>query len=249
MAMRGAIAFGALLACGVASAQTSAPAAAEDLAQAELLYQRGDLASMRSALALYDQAASARPGDYEAQWKAARCHREYANKAKELQIKGWKKLCAEHGKVAMAYGAKAIAIEPDRAPGHLWYGSAVGTYADGVSLLTALAEGLKDKTQRAFERAYQIDKHYNEAGPMLALGRFWSVLPWPMKDNRRALQFLREYQRHFPAKPEGQLYLVEVLLDEGGKANQAEARTLLDQLERCGVPFYQQRAVELRGKL
>jgi len=250
------IAIGALLVGSAARAQDSAPvpaaaasAAPDSLAQADALYGRGDLASMQGSLALYDLAATARPDDYDAQWKAARAHREYANKAKEQQVAGWTHLCAEQGKIAMAQASAAIKLQPDRAPAHLWYGSAVATYADGVSLITALSEGLKDKTQRAFERAYQLDKHYNEAGPVLALGRFWSVLPWPLKDNKKALKFLREFQQLFPAKPEGQAYLAEVLIDEGGAANEADATTLLDQLDRCGVPYYQERAKELRKKL
>jgi hypothetical protein len=66
--------------------------------------------------------------------------------------------------------------------------------SDGVSVFTALKEGLKDKTQTSFEKTYAIDKMYKEGGPMISLGRFWAVLPWPMRDREKSLQYYREYQ-------------------------------------------------------
>lgn len=219
------------------------------LQQADTLFDQGTLKSIQASLPLYSQVADAEPKNFEAQWKAGRAHRQYADKAKERQKKNWKKLSAKHGKLGMKYSARAIELEPSKPHGHHWYGSSVGTYADGVSIITALSEGLKDKTEKAFEKAYSLDKKYNEAGPVLALGRFWSVLPWPMTDNDKALKYLREFQKYYPNKAEGQIYLAEVLIDEGGDAFKAEAGKLLDKAEKSGVPYYVQRAKELRKDL
>ena len=52
-------------------------------------------------------------------------------------------------------------------------------YSNGVSIFTALAEGLKGKIQSSFEKAYELDKMMVDAGPILSLGRFWSVLHEP----------------------------------------------------------------------
>ena len=86
----------------------------------------------------------------------------------------------------MGFAEKAITLAPDKVEGYYYYGLSVGIYSDGVSILTALSEGLKNKTQQSFETAYKIDKTYNRGGPMLSLGRFWTVLPWPMNDEDKA---------------------------------------------------------------
>ena len=89
----------------------------------------------------------------------------------------------------------------------------MGVYSDGVSILTALGEGLKDKTQNSFEKTYDIDKMYKEGGPMLSLGRFWAVLPWPMRDRKKSLKYYREYQETewFATNTEAQLFLARIL--------------------------------------
>ena len=43
----------------------------------------------------------------------------------------------------MHYAQKAIDLEPNKPEGYYYYGLSVGIYADGVSVLTALREGLK----------------------------------------------------------------------------------------------------------
>jgi hypothetical protein len=113
----------------------------------------------------------------------------------------------------------------------------VGIYADGVSILTALAEGLKDKTQSNFEKAYKIDKMYEEAGPVLSLARFWSVLPWPLKDNDKSLEYFKEYSKLYPDKAEYLIYYAEVLMDEGGKDNKAKAGQLADKVIQQNVKW------------
>jgi hypothetical protein len=77
----------------------------------------------------------------------------------------------------MKYGDKAIALNPNGIEGNFWYGLSVGNYSDSVSVITALKEGLKDKTQKSFEKSYQVNKMYNYGGPIKALDRFWFVLP------------------------------------------------------------------------
>ena len=64
---------------------------------------------------------------------------------------------------------------------------------------------------------------------MLSLGRFWTVLPWPMDDEDKALAYFREFQAvgYLDESAEGQVYFAELLIDIGGKENEAEARILL----------------------
>ena len=130
--------------------------------------------------------------------------------------------------------------EPNKPEGFYYYGLSVGIYSDGVSILTALAEGLKNKTQNGFEKAYELDKMYDEAGPILALGRFWAVVPWPFKDKKKALKLYREYQgtQYFAGKGEGKVYLAELLLALGGKENKSEAKALLEKVAQSDETYF-----------
>lgn len=224
---------------------------ADGLAEADALYAQGGLENLARAAALYRAAADQAPGSYEANWKCARALRDYGDRAKKQALDGWKKICAEYGREAMQYAQKAVALEPNRPEGHYYYGLSVGIYSDGVSIVTALSEGLKDKTQSSFEKAYAIDKLFNRAGPMLSLGRFWSVLPWPLRDRDKALAYFREYQKtgFFDGNAEAQVYLADLLIQIGGDDNRQEARAHLEKAARAEEKFFRDWANRLLAEL
>ena len=142
-------------------------------------------------------------------------------------------------------------MEPEGVEGYYYYGLSVGIYSDGVSILTALSEGLKNKTQDSFEKAYQIDKRYNKGGPILSLGRFWTVLPWPLDDEDKALAYFREFQMagFLDDSDEGQVYMAELLIDIGGKENEAEARRLLETAAQSPTEYFANWAERLLGEM
>jgi tetratricopeptide (TPR) repeat protein len=214
--------------------------AADFLKEADALHERGGIEDHKQSIDLYLKALDANPNDYGANWKCARAYRTYADKYKKKKLEGWEDLCAKYGKKGMEYAQKAIEIDPGKADAHYYYGLSVGIYSDGVSILTALSEGLKGKTENAFETAYKIDKMYNEAGPMLSLARFWAVLPWPMKDKKASLKFYREYQAtpYFATSDDAPIFLAELLLDMGGKQNKAEATALLEKAAQNPDPYF-----------
>ena len=222
--------------------------AANYLTQADALYNKGGMDNYKKSIPLYIKAVEANPNSYEANWKCARANRDYGEKAKKADVEGWKAICATYGKEGMKYAEKAIALEPERPDGHYYYGLSVGVYSDGVSILTALKEGLKDKTQNSFEKAYEIDKMYVKAGPILSLGRFWTVLPWPLRDFDKAIKYMREYEAtkyfNYPP-PDGPVYLSELLLKIGGDKNKAEAKTLLEGVAKSNDKYYSNRAKQL----
>jgi tetratricopeptide (TPR) repeat protein len=225
--------------------------AESNLAQADALYEAGGLGNYQAAIPLYEKAVAEMGDNYEALWKCARAHRDYGNKIKQQGGADWEDLCAQQGKAGMGFAEKAIALAPDKVEGYYYYGLSVGIYSDGVSILTALSEGLKDKTQQSFETAYKIDKTYNQGGPMLSLGRFWTVLPWPMNDEDKALAYLREYQSagFLEGSVEGKIYLAELLIDIGGKDKEAEARTLLQTASQSPEPYFSDWAKRLLADL
>jgi len=221
--------------------------AAAPLAEADAAYDKGGLDNYKTAVDLYLKALQANPDDYETNWKCARAHRDYGDEAKSQTIDGWEDLCAEYGKKGMNYAKKAMDLAPDKPEGYYYYGLSVGVYADGVSVLTALSEGLKGKTQSGFEKVYALDKMYNDAGVILALGRFWSVLPWPMKDKKAALKYYREYQdtEFYKTSEAAPVYIAELLLDIGGSANKKEAKGLLEKAKNSEDKYYREEAERL----
>ncbi len=231
----------------------AAPAAAADqaLRKADARHAAGGLEDLKASLALYAQARQAAPVDYEILWKSARAHRDFGNRVKQEKLPDWKAICKTQGKTAMQLAERAIALAPGRVEGHYYYGLSVGIYSDGVSVLTALSEGLKDKTQTSFEKAYALDKHYHHAGPILSLGRFWTVLPWPMHDKQKALKYFREYEEtgFLKAYAEAQVYFGELLIKMGGKANKKEARRWLEIAARAPERYFAERAERLLAKL
>ena len=226
-------------------------AAVDDLAEADKIFDQGGLENYKKSIDLYVKAVEQQPDDYEAAWKCARAHREYADKARKKGIEGWEDICAQYGKAGMQYAQKAIELKPQRPDGHYYYGLNVGIYSDGVSILTALSEGLKGKTQQAFEKTYEINKMYKEGGPMLSLGRFWAVLPWPLRDRKKSLAYYREYQetKFFVTNTEARLFLAELLIQIGGDKNKAEAGGYLEQGLKSDDPYFKDWAKQLQTKL
>ena len=225
--------------------------AMDSLAEADKIYDQGGLENYKKSIDLYVKAVEQQPDDYEAAWKCARAHREYADKAKKKNVEGWKEICAQFGKAGMQYASKAIELKPERPDGHYYYGLNVGIYSDGVSIFTALKEGLKDKTQKSFEKTYAINKMYKEGGPMLSLGRFWAVLPWPLRDRKKSLAYYREYQetQYFATNTEAQLFLAELLIQIGKDKNKDEARGYVQKALKSQDPYFADWAKQLQTKL
>lgn len=215
-------------------------------ADADAAYAKGGLDNLKKSTELYAKAVQANPSNFEVAWKASRACRAYANLTKESNVAGWKDLCKKYGKLGMDYAEKAQKIDPNKAEGFYYYGLAVGSYADGVSIVTALKEGLKGKTQSGFENAYAKNKMYDDGGPILALGRFWMVLPWPMKDNKKAEQYIREYVKLFPNNAESQCYLGELLIDMKKKD---EAKTWLNKAAASSNRYWAAEAKRLLSGL
>ena len=149
----------------------------------------------------------------------------------------------------MKYGDKAIELNPKGVEGHYYYGLNVGIYSDGVSIITALRKGLNGKTQSSFEKAYEIEKTYDNSGPTIAVGRFWFVLPWPLNDKKKSLKFLRESQKTAPNSISGQLYLGEALLDRDKEGDKAEAKALLQKVAQCDIKYFRDWAKRLLADL
>jgi len=212
----------------------------------DLCEEKGGTANCKVAVDIATKALAANPNGYTENWVMAQALRQYTDYYKREDKPGWKELCKSNGKKAMGYAEKAISLKPDGVEGNFWYGCSVGTYSDGVSIVTALKEGLKGKTQAGFEKAYAANKMYNKGGPMKALGRFWGVLPFPLKDKKKSLEYLTEYNKYFPDNTEGQVFYGQALIDNGKKK---EARAVLEKAAASSDSYYAAEAKKLLADL
>ncbi|MGB9685679.1 MAG: hypothetical protein ACPLYX_04175 [Rectinema subterraneum] len=192
--------------------------------------------------------AAAAPQDYTLNWQAAQAARKYGDYLVKNEVTGWKQTARAIAKEGMKYGEIAFKLNPTGIEGWYWYGLCVGTYSDCVSVLTALAEGLKGKTQMGFENAYKFDKTYDNGGPILSLGRFWQVLPGIAgQDRKKAEQLFNEYINLFGSSPDansdawyfrGQLYkdtgrpdLAKADLEKAAAMGNKDAQKLLGEMK------------------
>ena len=221
--------------------------AGDILEQADTLYDKGGLENYQKTLSLCLKTLENNPDSYDFSWRCARVYRRYGEEAKREKLEGWEEICKDYGEKGMVYAQKAIELNPDKPEGHYYYSLSVGTYSDGVSILTALAEGLKGKTQTGFEKAYEVNPMMADAGPILALGRFWAVLPWPYKNKKKALEYYREYEKtpFFNQSAEGKIYLAELLLKIGGEKNKAEAESLLKKAAQSKEAYFSKWAKDI----
>jgi len=220
--------------------------ASDYLAQADAIYEKDNLDSVIESIPLYRREVEENPDSYEANWKMARALREYADLSMQAEVEDWKDICEDYGKEGLVYAEIAIDLNPDGVEGHYFYGLSAGTYSDGISILKAIRKGLRKKTEEAFETAYEIDKMYDDAGPILALGRMWHQLPWPYRKRKTSESYFEEYFQNFPNNPQGLVYYAELLLD---RDKDEKAEELLLQASQSDHPYFRKKAKELLEKL
>ncbi len=218
-----------------------------DISGAKYLCSSDGMDNYKKCIEVCREILKEAPDNFDLLWKASRACNKYGRAVKEKELKGWRNICRKYGEKGMEFAEKAIELEPDRPEGYFFYGLNIGLYADGVSWFTALRKGLKDKTQESFEKVYEIDKMFCEAEAIVALARFWSVLPWPYKDREKALEYFREYQEtsYYKNDYSARLYIAELLLNIECGEKTKEAKVLLEEVVLSGREKQRERALGL----
>ena len=222
------------------------------LHEADSLAATKNMENLTRAMGLYDRVCAAEPQNYDARWKFASVSRNCATRLMHRGEKGWEKRSEVISKKGMQYAERAIALNPKGVEGYFYYASCVASYADAVSILRALKEGLKNKTQTNLEKAYELDKTFQDGGPAFAVGRFWAVVPWPFQDRKKALAYYQEYLKikKLDLYFEERYVSVSELLVDMGKEHYAQARELLDTVINAGKDAYnKKKAQELLKKI
>jgi hypothetical protein len=198
------------------SGQPSAAAAARLDA---LHLRRDDRAALAEARRVADGAVAAAPRDYAILWRAAR---ERFTESDEPWRADEER--SRLGKEAYDLAGRAIAVNPNAVEGHYWAALGIGSYAQGMGVLRALANGIEGKFKQPLERATAIDVGYDHGSIPVVWAAYHLELPWPKRDRAKAAAELERALEINPANLRARLYQARIAADEG---HAAEASALL----------------------
>jgi tetratricopeptide (TPR) repeat protein len=207
---------------GLARAEDKGDKVATLVKRADELYDKrtGDKSTWK-VVGFLRQAQKLAPNDFEVLWRLARAYFWLADNTtdeardKSLGDKGYR------------YAMHAARLKPKRVEGHFWGAICIGEYSKGIGIITALRKGIEGKFVNSLKRAIKIDRRYGGGGGDRAYAMYYHELPWPKKDNDKALQHLRRSLKIMPHSARTHYYFALVLEDEGKKA---EAKK---HLKRC----------------
>jgi len=221
---------------------TLLPAAAlaegPDLARIdELFMKRGDAAAAKEEESLLAEAMKAKPDDPQVLWRQARWN---TWKADSLSGDAKKNL----GKVTWELSDRVAKLDPKLAEGPYFGAVGIGQYSEGAGILNALAEGLESKFNERLDRSIQMNSSLDHGGPMLAKGRYFFKLPWPMRNLSKSQDWLNRVLAKHPYNVRARLYLAETLLADG-KAK--EAKQQIDQVMTGSDSYDPAEVARVRG--
>jgi len=153
--------------------------------------------------------------NYEACWKIARAYFYLGDALPETdEMKDRHRAMGEKG---MPYAKKPLSVNPEGIEGHYYFALCLAEYSIGISIVKALAKGLGPDYEKHVGKALEIDKRYDSAGPLRAMGRYWYKLPWPKRDLEKSVGYLKESVEAAPFSIRGRVYLAESYLKGGDK--------------------------------
>lgn len=194
------------------------------LKELDELYTRRDAPeAIKESDAALKTLLAAAPDDVGVNWRAARWHfwlSELATTraAKErLSKSGWD------------LAERAVAKDPSSVDAHYWGAATCGTYGDQIGILKALTNGIEARFRKHLDFVVEKQPGYDNAGPLLTLGRYYYKLPWPKHDAKKSIENLKAALKLSPKCARARVYLAEVLFDEDTD-NAKEALRLLDEV-------------------
>ena len=179
--------------------------------------RRDDDAALAEAHRLVETVLRTEPNDYGVLWRAARVRFTESDRPSIS--------ASEHsrlGKEAYDLAERAIAANPNDVAGHYWAALSIGSYAEGMGVVRALANGIEGKFKRPLERATALDVRYDHGSIPVVWAAYYLELPWPKRDRDKARHELQRALEINPHNLRARLYQARIALDEGRRA-EAEA--------------------------
>ena len=125
---------------------------------------------------------------------------------------------SELGKQAWELGDRAAAADPKSVEAWFYAVSGMGNYSLGIGIFSALRQGIEGKFKDRLSKAEALDPGFLGGGVQVAWGRFWFKLPWPKHDAEKSLASLQAALKRNPDSVRALVYLGDLHLDEGRKA-------------------------------
>jgi tetratricopeptide (TPR) repeat protein len=172
--------------------------------------KRGVLENAEASIISYKMVLEADANSYEACWKIARAYFFLGDMLPETKV--MRSRHKERGVEGMRYAKKALELNPQGIEGHYYYTLSLAQYSIGISIIRALAKGLGPDYEEHIGKALEIDKMYDYAGPLRAVGRYWYKLPWPKRNIKKSIGYLEEAVASAPTNIRGHVYLAESYL-------------------------------------
>ena len=213
-----------LLACAFPLSVTLSQELSELMHEGDVLWKsRGEEGKALASIDAYKRVLEKEADNYEACWKIARSYFYLGDLLPETsQMRDRHR---EMGEKGMAYAKKALALNPGGIEGHYYFALCLAEYSIGISIVRALAQGLGPEYEKHVGKALEIDRYYDCAGPLRAMGRYWYKLPWPKRNINKSIQYLKESVEAAPSSIRGRVYLAESYL-KGGDKGLAQAELL-----------------------
>jgi len=140
---------------------------------------------------LYLEAYKLDPLSYETNWRLCRFFVYLADILDEKD-KAQRKKKTSYAKTAISYGEKAVELDPCGIEGHYYLALAIGQYSLGISVIKALRKGLGSKFLKHINFVLEKKEDFEKGGPLRAIGRYWYKLPWPKRDLKKSLFYLKK---------------------------------------------------------
>lgn len=196
----------------------------------ELHARRDEKAALAEADRLAASALALAPADYGVLWRAARVRFTQSDEPDRPKDER-----SRRGKEAYDLAERAAAANPDGVEAPYWAALGIGTYAEGMGVLRALANGIEGKFTRALARATALDVAYDHGSIPVVWAAYYLELPWPKRDRKKAADYLRQALALNPANLRARLYQARLARDEG---RPAEATSLLTAIAAAPVGRY-----------
>lgn len=189
----------------------------EMMREGDLLWQsRAEEGKALASIDAFKRVLEIEADNYEACWKIARAYFYLGDALPETQH--MKDQHREMGEKGMSYAKKALALKPEGIEGHYYFSLCLAEYSIGISIVKALAQGLGPEYEKHIGKVLDMDRYYDYAGPLRAMGRYWYKLPWPRRDIDKSIEYLKESVAAAPLSIRGRVYLAESYVKGGHKS-------------------------------
>ncbi len=189
-------------------------------------HAREQMGSAAAIIDLGERALRVSPRSYEVHWRLARAYWWLAHGD------GDRTLRRDWARAGVDWARRSVDLNSAAVEGHYFEALGVAEYAILVGVPTAVLEGVAGRIEDAARRAYAIDPTFDDGGPMIVLGRFYFMLPWPKRDLRESVRLLEEARERAPRSLLARVYLAETYRALG---DEKAARDELNYVARVGA--------------